>query len=502
VPARQSVAHRAPALIALLLLIAVVVAPAVHAAPRLRLTRPVDVWPTAARNGPFLLGAVEAFRAPHRADEIGVRWQRVLFDWTVIQPDGPDDWKLSWIDEDLLDAERAAGRPVVGLLIGTPGWASGVRAVTAPPRGLDLPLDDPRNVWATWVRTVTGRFAGRVDAWVIWNEPDVWSGASGDRQWSGTPGEYYRLLKAAYLSAKSVDPGARILMAGLTYWWDEEYGREQYFRRILQEAAADPSAPAHGWYFDGAVLQLYNNPRALLEVPARFREMMRPYGLEKPIWVNEANVVPWDDPSSPLPRTDYRATLDEQSSYLVQATAYALAAGVERLAVYKLRDDDDLDRKPVPRAYGLVRNDSDHTLRPIARTFKVLADELAPTSRAQLVDDGPIRRVYLEQPSRARRLTIVWNMDAESIDVELPALGSRAQAMDKLGRLWPLAIDEDGWLRVAARGATANTLPGFPDGYFIGGEPVIVVEPLPPSYQPYAPTTEDDDVVAQAWTTR
>jgi hypothetical protein len=242
-----------------MLLIPLVIAPEARAVPGFLPDETAYAWPAAARNGPFLLGAVEAFRVPDRADEIGVRWQRVLFDWSVIQPTGPDEWELGWVDEEMLDAERAAGRPVVGLLIGTPPWASGGREVTAPPLGLDLPLSDPENLWAAWVRAVAGRFAGRVDAWVIWNEPDVWSSSTGDRQWSGTPGEYYRLLQVAYLSAKEVDPQARVPMAGLTYWWDEEYGREQYFRRVLQEAARDPTAPTHNWYFDGAVVQLYNN---------------------------------------------------------------------------------------------------------------------------------------------------------------------------------------------------------------------------------------------------
>ena len=50
-----------------------------------------------------------------------------------------------------------------------------------------------------------------------------------------------------------------------------------------------------------------------------------------------------------------------------------------------------------------------------------------------------------------------------------------------------LPVTPDGLIRVPAFGATANTLPGRPDTFYIGGEPVLVLEPLPARYQPFAP---------------
>ena len=37
-------------------------------------------------------------------------------------------------------------------------------------------MDEPGNVWAAWIRAVVGRFEGLIDTWVMWNEPEVWSG--------------------------------------------------------------------------------------------------------------------------------------------------------------------------------------------------------------------------------------------------------------------------------------------------------------------------------------
>ncbi|MBE2184828.1 MAG: hypothetical protein IAE89_15470, partial [Anaerolineae bacterium] len=37
-------------------------------------------------------GAVEAFWLPDDACEIGLGWERIIFDWAQHQPEGPDDW--------------------------------------------------------------------------------------------------------------------------------------------------------------------------------------------------------------------------------------------------------------------------------------------------------------------------------------------------------------------------------------------------------------------------
>ncbi|HEV7662543.1 MAG TPA: hypothetical protein VGQ62_03335, partial [Chloroflexota bacterium] len=329
------------------------------------------IWPAVSRETALPMGAVDAFRAPQRASEMGVQWGRIMFDWSAIQRHGPDEWSFGWSDVDTARAERDAGRPMIGQFISTPSWASGTSDPKSPPIGLDLPLMDPRNVWATWVRACVSRFGGLIDTWVMWNEPDVWSDDNHAHQWTGTLEQYYQLLKVGYLAAKSANPRARVLLAGMTYWWDAAYGRQLYFDRLLRLMAADPDARANNWYFDAAVLQLYNDPRGLFDAPRIFRDLMHVRGIDKPVWVNETNAVPWDDPAAPLTRADFRATQDEQANYLVQAIAYALAGGVERVAVFKMLDDSPL-RQNVEQAFGMVRADATNSVRPVFRAFQTL----------------------------------------------------------------------------------------------------------------------------------
>jgi hypothetical protein len=435
------------------------------------------------------MGAVDAFRAPDRAAQMGVQWQRVMFDWSAIQRGSPATWDVGLLDVETLRRERDAGRPAIGVLMSTPSWASGTSDAKSPPLGLDTPPDDPRNVWATWVRRIVAQYAGVVDTWVMWNEPDVWSDETSSRQWDGTPEQYYLLLKAGYVAAKEANPNATVLTAGFTYWWDSAYGREQYFSRVLRAADADPTAPAHGWYFDGAVLQLYNDPRGLFDAPLAFHAIMRGRGFDKPIWINETNVVPWDDPVAPLSAEHFRSTQDEQASYLVQATAYALASGVSHMEVFKLLDDPYF-HNGVDQAFGFVRADADRTTRPAFKTFQVLLKDMAPTERAQLVDGGPINVVYLEQPAFGRRMTVLWNTGPTPRAYSLPALGETAQAMNKFGVVRPLEVDAEGQIRLTLPAATAHSIPGYPNAAFIGGDPVIVLEPLPATYQPLAATPE------------
>src|SRR3712207_4803510 len=82
--------------------------------------------------------------------------------------------------------------------------------------------------------------------------------------------------------------------------------------------------------------------------------MMAARGFSKPIWINETNVAPWDDPTNPMPRSDFRATLDEQASYVIQAFAYGLAAGAEHISVYPFSDGN---APPGQELMGMVRGD-------------------------------------------------------------------------------------------------------------------------------------------------
>ena len=174
-----------------------------------------------------------------RAADAGARWNRWAMYWDQIErSSGAYDWTA--VDQ-AVDADQEHGFKTDAILLGTPLFYSSslsaqageatprvedksaalavmrgqpirraAGAPIAPPRGLYAPVfadgsDDPApgkaingaNVWARFVATAVARYRGRVDAWEVWNEPDF------SQFWSGSVADYARLLKVAWLAARS-----------------------------------------------------------------------------------------------------------------------------------------------------------------------------------------------------------------------------------------------------------------------------------------------------------
>ena len=92
------------------------------------------------------------------------------------------------------------------------------------------------------------------------------------------------------------------------------------------------------------------------------------YGLDKPIWLVETNAPPIDDPAWPVPNWTLSVTQNEQAAFVPQALVSALAAGAERIALYKLKDTAD-DRAANPEPFGLIRQNGNR--RPAYSTYRI-----------------------------------------------------------------------------------------------------------------------------------
>ncbi len=416
-------------------------------------------------------GAVEAYEAPDQATLAGVGWERVIFWWHQLQPNGPEDWNGQYFPDEILDRERAQGREVMGLLNNTPPWATDDEPLRGVPRGLYLPHDDPNNLWAAFVRRVVSHYAGRIDHWIIWNEPDVWDDEHVGHTWAGSVEDYYQLLKVAYLAAKEANPNCVIHLTGLTYWWDWVYGRRQYLERFLDVVAQDPTAPQHNHYFDVVTLHIYFKPQTVYEITSFFRQAMQEHGLDKPIWINETNAAPSHDPSRPVHNPRFVISLDEQASYIIQACALGLAAGVERIAVYKMIDKPgDVHANPEP--YGLVR--ADGSLRPAFHAYQVVTTYFAGYRKASLVRRGEIDQVTIDRGERTT--TVLWNRSSVTRTIAVQAIAPQAILINKEGQSRTLTAD-DGQYVLTLAGALCSD----PSGCIIGGSPLLLVEEGSPS---------------------
>ena len=87
------------------------------------------------------------------ATEAGAGYMCIILRWDVVHPGGPRDWKPANVPDPFIASEFAAGRQVVGLLIGTPAWAA-----LDPSQGARLvPKMD---YWAAFVRGMAQQYRG------------------------------------------------------------------------------------------------------------------------------------------------------------------------------------------------------------------------------------------------------------------------------------------------------------------------------------------------------
>lgn len=446
-------------------------------------------------------GAVQSIYNPDRAAQAGVQWERLIFPWSLIQKSGPTAWANGYFTDQQIAQEAARGIQIVGLATYTPQWATSTPKTPKPtnvPANLYLPFDDPQNYWGQFMFKLAQRYAGQINTWVIWNEPDMYSDTVA-YTWDGTITDLYQLVKVASQAVKKANPDAKIVLPGLTYWWDKEGGRPLYLARFLEAAAHDPTAAAHGDYFDIVDLHQYSNPLNTYVATRVYQRVLAAYGLNRPIWIGESNVVPDDDPTAPIAPA-FHATMDQQAAYIIEAFALARAAGADRMSIYKLVDE----RPEGPgELYGLVRNDN--SIRPAFTAFQTAVRYMsAPTSavytwdgandpptddqitqliasnarRTQWVWPAAVNRVTLERG--AERVSVVWNASPKLVTAQVPAVAKSAMVVDKFGRDTGEVVAQNGQYQLELPPTTNNTDPRDPSVYLVGGDPRLLVERVTP----------------------
>jgi len=364
-------------------------------------------------------GAVEAFWDVASAAEAGVGWERILFYWSELQPNGP-------------------------------------------------------NLWAAFVRRVVQIYAGRINRWIIWNEPEIDPQTYG-HEWCGTMEEYYQLLKVAYLAAHQANPDVTIHLAGMTYWHDPDY-----LRRFLSVTMQDPTAPEHNYYFDVVAVHIYFQTETVPFIINKARAALNAYGLNKPIWVNETNASPDSDPLWPLVRPRWRVSLEEQAGFLLQSFALALSAGAQRVAVYKWMD---AGLPPGGEPFGVLRPDGSR--RPAFDAYRLITTHYAGTTSAR-EDRYPLYEVVtLDRGNLTTR--VLWARTETDVTVSVPALASQARLIDQTSAEQPIEPMDGQYTLALPRARCADEYAGC----IIGGHTYLLVEEssgAPPPVETATPT--------------
>jgi hypothetical protein len=176
--------------------------------------------------------------------------------WFLTQDRDPHAYDWRPLDR-LVDAAAARGLGVRLQLTGTPdavhpGLAATVaeqsERVWYPPR-----TTAELREWGRFVAATVTHFKGRVNAFEIWNEPNIDTFFKPEPD----PAGYAKLLAEAYRGAKRAWPDARVLFGGLS---QNDVG---YLERFYREVRAlFPDAPRNRYFFDELNVHPYTDGRS------------------------------------------------------------------------------------------------------------------------------------------------------------------------------------------------------------------------------------------------
>jgi len=259
--------------------------------------------------------------------QAGIKWGRQDFTWRRIEREqGRYDWEPY---DRLVEQCRAHGLLLFGNLAYAP------------------PFHDPRTTdgvaaYCALAREAARRYAGKVDHWQIWNEPN-------GGFWNGTPEQYARLLAASGQAIHSANPRARVLGLNMAFcdvlWAERILGQVPYdcFDIACFHPYRPPSAPEEKfdwWELDQYVKSWHRHDltpdyplvrMSYLEQADALESVMRRFGAPKPLWITE---ICWNSHIHPYGTSELR-----QADLAVRFHALSIASGkIDKVFWWTLAD--------------------------------------------------------------------------------------------------------------------------------------------------------------------
>jgi hypothetical protein len=306
------------------------------------------------------------------ADTAGVQWAREQFNWDVIESTN-NDFNYDAYDA-VLAAYQAHDINVLGLLTYSSSWASSNSGSTDYEA---YPPDD--TAWADYVGNVAEHYAGQIDYWEIWNEPN-YAGF-----WTGDASDYADLLNTAITAIQAANPNAKIVLGGLSgadYDFLSDVLDQIDDLDALAVVAIHPYRTSEGSY-NYAPEDIATGLNTLTTDIYNIKAVMNRFGLtDTPIWLTE---VGWQTGTDGVgART--------QAEYLIRLYTQALAIpDVQKVFWYTLVDtssDEDIS----DAQFGLYEDDL--TPKTAVSAYQFVVQELSnrwhkdqTLPQAHLVDD-------------------------------------------------------------------------------------------------------------------
>ncbi|MDP9068351.1 MAG: cellulase family glycosylhydrolase [Actinomycetota bacterium] len=377
----------------------------------------------------------------------GLQWVRIDLGWQSLQEQGPTAFSQWYVDsaDQVVEMAHQRGLKVLMTLWGTPGWANGNAGRAVPPT-------DPSD-YARAATFVARHFAGRVEAFEVWNEPNEGS------FWTGTASRYTNLLKAAYPAFKLGNPNAQVVLGGPSYndtdWLEDVYaaGGAGYFDIMSTHpyqgvADAPPETPDDGTIW------------TLSHVAAVHDLMVLNGDGDKEIWFTEMG---WSSHANQGNEANWQRGVTEaqQGDYFVRTIEYVTQRHpyVTNIFWYNERNRDSSDVQLAN--YGLLRRDfSDKPAYTAIKGYLTSgttppeAEETSPTPVPVPVDPIEVEEQLVNGGFEAGRTG--WESINASLSTTSAGLRGRALKATRRGRTYGIASSS-----VDGSSGTTVTVAGF-----------------------------------------
>ncbi len=315
---------------------------------------------------------------------LGMRWVKQTINWRDFEPiQGEIDFATL---DGIIDSLNGANLKILLTLTAAPDWARSSAQENGPP--------DDFATFTTFVSAVTARYAGRVQAYQIWNEPNL------RREWNSevhdiSAASYTELLTVAYTAVKSADSAALVLSAGLAPTGyndgvnaidDRQFLRDMYANGL---AAASDAIGAHplGWANPPdaeccvpppGVLTHFENPSFYFRnTLSDYRQIMTDSGDgSTPIWVTKFGWGSSEDTDPPSETYIFVSYTDlvEQAAYVPRA--FQLGTELGFIGPMFLDNLNGCDIDGAENCYNSLLGPGDQP-RPV---FAAVRDLITPTA--------------------------------------------------------------------------------------------------------------------------
>jgi len=329
--------------------------------------------------------------APDEISKLGIRWNRCAlpFAWGLLEPErGEYDWRRA---DGLVRRYQAYNLGILAIIWPFAEWDQAswgpAPADTGPMIGEEFhgrsrrkPYD--MDAYRRFVSAMVERYDGDgiddmpglkypVKHWESGNEPSLQTGF-----WTffnGSSEDYLEVLKATYEAVKEADPGAKVSYGGMAGAEPPMVSLFSFWEPIFEKGSQ---------YFDIANIHAVGT-RADVIVP-ELREFLSKYGIDKPIWVTEAEYY-----------VARYASLEEHGQAFVKSYVITFACGVDKFFYSCFRrfrtGEEDLGD-----AY-LIDESSDEK-RPAYYGLETLIEKLDKFTSAEKLAEGQYKFMVEGKP--------------------------------------------------------------------------------------------------------